>query len=40
VTFVLTEKELSFIGMDNKPTIEPGNFRVSIGPLSQTFTLN
>ncbi len=40
VTFVLTEKDLSFIGMDNRPTVEPGEFKVTIGLLSQSFTVN
>ena len=39
VSFALQTKDFSFIGRDNKPTIEPGEFQVSSGQLSQKFTL-
>ena len=37
--FTLRRDDLSFIGADNKPTLEPGDFEVKIGGLSQKFTL-
>ena len=39
LTFKIRPDDLSFIGADNKPTIEPGEFEVKIGGLSQRFTL-
>jgi beta-glucosidase len=39
LTFKLRRDDLSFIGADNKPTLEPGEFEVKIGDLSQRFTL-
>ncbi|HVF22340.1 MAG TPA: glycoside hydrolase family 3 N-terminal domain-containing protein [Pyrinomonadaceae bacterium] len=39
LTFKIRREDLSFIGADNKPTIEPGEFEVKIGGLSQRFTL-
>jgi beta-glucosidase len=39
VTFELSAEDLSFINTDNKRVTEPGDFKVAIGPLSQTFTL-
>ncbi|HKS09047.1 MAG TPA: glycoside hydrolase family 3 N-terminal domain-containing protein [Pyrinomonadaceae bacterium] len=39
LTFKLRRDDLSFIGADNKPTAEPGQFEVRIGDLSQRFTL-
>ena len=39
LTFKLRREDLSFIGANNKPTIEPGDFEVKIGDLSQRFTL-
>jgi beta-glucosidase len=39
LTFKIRRDDLSFIGADNKPTIEPGEFEVKIGGLSQRFTL-
>ena len=39
LTFKLRSEDLSFIGADNKRTIEPGEFEVRIGNLSQRFTL-
>jgi beta-glucosidase len=39
LTFKLRREDLSFIGADNKPTVEPGEFDVSVGGLTQRFTL-
>ena len=39
LTFKLRREDLSFIGANNKPTLEPGDFEVKIGDLSQRFTL-
>lgn len=39
LTFKLRREDLSFIGADNKPVAEPGEFEVKIGNLSQRFTL-
>jgi beta-glucosidase len=37
LTFKLRSSDLSFIGADNKPVIEPGDFEVSIAGLKQGF---
>lgn len=39
VSFTLHQDDLSFIGRDNKPVVEPGEFKVSIKELSQIFVL-
>jgi len=39
LSFTLGRDDLSFIGPDNRPMIEPGEFTVMIGGLSKTFTL-
>ena len=39
LTFKLRREDLSFIGADNKPVVEPGEFDVTIGGLTQRFTL-
>jgi beta-glucosidase len=39
LTFKLRREDLSFIGADNKPTLEPGDFEIKVGGLSQKFTL-
>jgi len=39
LTFTLTRDDLSFIGADNQPTVEAGDFDVMVGPLSSSFTL-
>ena len=39
LTFTLRRDDLSFIGANNKPTVEPGEFDVKVGGLSQRFTL-
>lgn len=38
VQFILTTNDLMFIGVDNQPTIEDGEFAVEVGPLVQQFT--
>jgi beta-glucosidase len=39
LNFTLRREDLSFIGADNKPTVEPGDFEVKVAGLSQKFTL-
>ena len=39
LTFKLNRDDFSFIGADNKPTVEAGDFMVMIGGLSDKFTL-
>ncbi len=39
VKFVLAAEDLSFIGRENKRIVEPGQFKITIGELTQTFTL-
>ena len=39
LTFTLHPADLSFIGSDNKPVIEPGDFEVAIGGLKDGFTV-
>ncbi len=39
VTFTLSAEEMSFIGLDGKPVVEPGDFTVTVAGLSQNFTL-
>jgi beta-glucosidase len=39
LTFTLRPNDLSFIGADNKSVIEPGEFEVRVGGLSDRFTL-
>ncbi|HEV8241798.1 MAG TPA: glycoside hydrolase family 3 N-terminal domain-containing protein [Thermoanaerobaculia bacterium] len=39
LTFTLERDDLSFIGADDKRTVEPGDFAVSVGGLRDTFTL-
>jgi beta-glucosidase len=38
VRFELTWDDLAFIGRDNKPVVEPGEFRVEVGKMSVGFT--
>jgi len=38
IHFVLTTNDLIFIGVNNQPTIEDGEFVVEVGPLFQQFT--
>jgi beta-glucosidase len=39
LTFRLRQEDLSFMGANNKPVVEPGDFDVSVGGLTQRFTL-
>ena len=39
LTFKLTADDLSFIGADNKPIVEPGEFAVVVGGLTDKFVL-
>lgn len=39
LTFELDRDDLSFIGQDNKPVVEAGEFEVLVGGLSEKFTL-
>lgn len=39
LTFKLNKDDFSFIGMDNKPMVEAGDFTVMVGDLSEKFTL-
>jgi len=39
VTFKLSREDFSFINLDNKPTVEAGDFTVMIGNLNDKFTL-
>jgi beta-glucosidase len=38
VRFTLKWEDLSFIGRDNKPVVEPGEFKVLVGDMSVSFT--
>ena len=39
LSFTLNKDDMSFIGMNNKPMIEAGDFTVMVGNLKETFTL-
>ncbi|MEO6589226.1 MAG: glycoside hydrolase family 3 N-terminal domain-containing protein [Pyrinomonadaceae bacterium] len=39
LSFALNRDDFSFIGMDNKPLVEAGDFTVMVGNLKETFTL-
>ena len=39
LTFKLNRDDFSFIGMNNKPTVEAGDFTVLVGRMSKTFAL-
>jgi len=39
VRFTLTWDDLSFVGRDNQPVVEPGEFKVQVGDLSVSFTV-
>jgi beta-glucosidase len=39
LTFKLRREDLSFIGVGNKPVVEPGEFDVKVAGLTQRFTL-
>ena len=39
VRFELNRDDFEFIGRDNKPVVEPGDFKVSIGGLTEAFVI-
>lgn len=39
LTFTLRKEDLSFIGLNNKPVLEPGDFEVMVGGLTAKFTV-
>jgi beta-glucosidase len=39
VKFELGRDDFEFIGRDNKPVVEPGDFKIGIGGLNETFTI-
>ncbi|HET9695413.1 MAG TPA: glycoside hydrolase family 3 N-terminal domain-containing protein [Terriglobales bacterium] len=39
LSFTLNNADLSFIGLDNKPKVEPGEFQVFVGGLKASFNL-
>ena len=39
LSFTLGAEEMSYIGLDGKPVLEPGEFRVSVDTLRQKFTI-
>ena len=39
LSFKLNRNDLSFIGINNRPTVEAGEFTVMVGGLSEKFTL-
>lgn len=39
LTFTLRPDDLSFVGADNRNTVEPGDFTVMVGGLAEKFTL-
>jgi beta-glucosidase len=39
LSFELGRDDLSFIGQDNRPVVEPGDFEVLVGNLTEKFTL-
>lgn len=39
VTFTLNQNDLAFIGRDNKPVVEPGEFEIAIANLKEKFLL-
>jgi beta-glucosidase len=39
VKFELGRQDFEFIGRDNKPVVEPGDFKVGIGGLTETFEI-
>ncbi len=39
LSFTMNKDDLSFIGMDNKPTVEAGEFTVMVGEMSKKFML-
>jgi beta-glucosidase len=39
VKFELGRDDFAFIGRENNPVVEPGDFKVGIGGLNETFTI-
>jgi beta-glucosidase len=39
LTFTLRPEDLSYIGMNNKPVLEAGEFEVLVGGLSEKFSI-
>ena len=39
LTFKLNHSDLAFIGSNDRPVVEPGDFDVMVGGLSDRFTL-
>ena len=39
VVFRLNTDDLAFIGLDNKPVVEPGQFKITVADLSKTFEI-
>jgi beta-glucosidase len=39
LNFNLRQEDLSFIGIDNRPVVEPGDFEVTVGGLKDRFSL-
>ncbi|GIV58492.1 MAG: hypothetical protein KatS3mg042_1405 [Rhodothermaceae bacterium] len=39
VTFTLPVSDLAFIGLDNRPVVEPGGFEVMVGDLTASFVV-
>jgi beta-glucosidase len=39
LSFTLRPEDLSFVGADNRPVVEPGDFDVMVGSLTERFTL-
>src|SRR4029078_8874984 len=39
LNFKLRSDDLSYIGANNKPVVEPGDFEVTVGGLTQRFNL-
>jgi beta-glucosidase len=39
LTFKLNRNDLSFVGINNKPIVEPGDFEVMVGAMKEKFTL-
>lgn len=39
INFTLTRDDMSFVGLDNKPVVEPGDFEVAVGSLRARFNL-
>jgi beta-glucosidase len=40
LTFTLNRSDLSYTGLDNKPVVEPGEFKIFVGNLQAGFTVS